>query len=81
MPTKKLLQRSVCVNNMAKSRKNYRPVESIQPDYCFAGGKKKVIFENETIAQEKAEETELLFGREMKIYKCPFGTHYHLASR
>ena len=66
---------------MAKSRKNYRPVESFQPDYCFASGKKKVIFEDRAIAEAKAEETELLFGRKMKVYRCPFGGHYHLASQ
>ena len=66
---------------MAKSRKNYRPVESVQPDYCFADSKKKVIYKNEALAKEKAEETELLFGREMKVYRCPFGNHYHLASQ
>ena len=66
---------------MAKSCKNYRPVESVRPDYCFANGKKKVIYKSEALAEEKAEETELLFGREMKVYRCPFGGHYHLATR
>ena len=66
---------------MARSRKNYRPVESIRPDYCFSSGKKKVIYKSQALAEEKAEETELLFGREMKVYRCPFGSHYHLASQ
>jgi hypothetical protein len=67
---------------MANRNNHLNPSQAYEPARCWVGDTHKIIYATEEEAElaAKVAAYDHHLDRPLKVYKCPYANHYHLAS-
>ena len=67
---------------MANRNKHLNPNQVYEPARCWVGDTYKIIYDTQEEAElaAKVAAYDHSLGTSLKVYKCPYANHYHLAS-
>ena len=66
----------------ANRNNHLNPNQAYEPKRCWVGDTHKIIYDTEEEAElaAKVASYDHAIDAPLKVYKCPYGEHYHLSS-